>query len=71
MVRRHERAIRASGKFPGKVDLKEYNTTDKSIVEEWGISDGLFIDGREVRTGPAPSCEKLIKKISKKVRRIK
>lgn len=66
----YERAIRASGEFQGKINLEEYNTTDKAILEEWGISDGLFIDGREVRTGPAPSYEKLMKKISKKVKKI-
>jgi N-acetylglutamate synthase-like GNAT family acetyltransferase len=67
----YERAIKASGEFPEKIDLKVYDTTDKAVRDEWGISDGLFLDGREVRTGPAPSYGKLVKKISKKVNKIK
>jgi N-acetylglutamate synthase-like GNAT family acetyltransferase len=66
-----ERAIRASGEFPGKVNLQEYNTTDKGIIEEWGITDGLFIDGKEVNTGPAPAYKKLVKKISNRAKKIK
>jgi len=67
----YERAIKASEGFPGKINLQEFNTTDKSIVEEWGITDGLFIDGKEVNTGPAPGHKKLVKKISKRVNKIK
>ena len=36
-----------------------------------GIADGLFIDGKEVNTGPAPTYKKLVKKISKRVNKIK
>ncbi len=67
----YERAIRASGEFPGKTSLQAYNTTDKAIIEEWGITDGLFIDGKEINTGPAPAYKKLIRKISKKVKKLK
>jgi len=67
----YERAIKASAEFSGKINLQEFNTTDKTIVEEWGISDGLFIDGKEVNTGPAPGYKKLVKKISKKVKKLK
>jgi hypothetical protein len=34
--------------------------------EEWGITDGLFIDGREMRVGPPPDYEKIRKKIARK-----
>jgi hypothetical protein len=67
----YERAIRASGEFSGKINLQEFNTTNETIVEEWGISDGLFIDGKEVKTGPAPGYKKLVKKISKRVNKKK
>jgi GNAT superfamily N-acetyltransferase len=63
-----ERAIRASKEFGDKVSITEYDTLDKETVKEWGINDGLFIDGREVRTGPPPSFEKIRRKIEKKVR---
>lgn len=67
----YERTIRASKEFPGKVSLTEYNTNDKALLNEWGISDGLFIDGKEINTGPAPSYKKLVKKISNRAKKIK
>jgi len=67
----YERAIKASEEFSGKINLQEFNTTEKTIVEEWGIPDGLFIDGKAVNTGPAPGYKKLVKKISKRVKKIK
>jgi hypothetical protein len=65
-----ERAIRASKEFPGKINLQEFDTTDKEVFNEWGISDALYIDGKEVWSGPAPSFDKIRKKIEKRVRKI-
>jgi len=62
----YERAIRASKDFPGKIEIKEYDTTDKGVVNEWGIFDGLFIDGKELRVGPPPTYKKIRNKIAKK-----
>jgi N-acetylglutamate synthase-like GNAT family acetyltransferase len=67
----HERTLRAAGEFEGKIDLKEYDTLDPSVFGEWGISDAVFIDGKEVRTGPPPSYKKIQKKIERRTRRIK
>lgn len=67
----YERTIRASDEFTGKVEINEYKTINREIVNEWGITDGLFIDGKEVRTGPPPSYEKIRKKISRRVKKIK
>lgn len=64
----NERARRASAEFQEKVNLQEYDTTERGIVKEWGISEGLFIDGKEVRTGPPPTYEKIRKKIARRVR---
>ena len=65
-----ERAIRASKEFPGKINLQEFVTTDKEVFREWGISDALYIDGKEIWSGPAPSFDKIRKKIEKRVRKI-
>ncbi|MDP4224172.1 MAG: GNAT family N-acetyltransferase [Bacteroidota bacterium] len=62
------RAIRASMDFPGKTDLHLYDTADKEIFREWGISDAIYIDGKEVNIGPAPSFKKVRKKIEKRVK---
>lgn len=67
----YERALRASKEFEGKVEVKDFQTIDRDIVNEWGIVDGLFIDGKEVRTGPPPSYLKIRKKIEKRVRKLK
>jgi len=37
----------------------EIDTSDRETFLKWGIWDSLFIDGKEVRTGPPPSYEKL------------
>jgi GNAT superfamily N-acetyltransferase len=65
-----ERARRASLEFPGKINLQEFETTDKEIMREWGITDALFIDGKEMWIGPAPSFDKIRKNIERKVKKI-
>jgi GNAT superfamily N-acetyltransferase len=67
----YERTIRASKEFGDRIETTEYDTLDKQIVEEWGITDRIFLDGREIRTGPPPSYEKIRNKLEKRVRRIK
>ena len=38
--------------------------------KEWGITDALFIDGKEVMTRPPISYDRIKKKIEKSVRKI-
>lgn len=66
----YERAKRASAKFGQLVDFNEIDTTDRSVFLEWGVMDGLFIDGKSVRTGPPPSYESIEKRIGKRVKRL-
>ncbi|MHB8918481.1 MAG: hypothetical protein ACYC4H_10695, partial [Desulfocucumaceae bacterium] len=65
-----ERAKRASAEFEGKVLFQEYDTSDRKTFNEWGISDALFVDEKEVRTGPPPSYEKIKSLIEKRVRKL-
>jgi N-acetylglutamate synthase-like GNAT family acetyltransferase len=65
-----ERTIRASREFPGKVNLQEFNGMDKDIVNDWGIREAIYIDGKELWTGPAPSVESIKKKIKKRIRKL-
>lgn len=67
----YERALRASKDFEGKVEVNEFDTLNREIFNEWGIMDGLFIDGKGVRTGPPPSYAKIRKKIERRVMRLK
>lgn len=65
----HERARRASLEFGDKVEFQEIRTSDRDVFMEWGMPDALFIDGKEVRTGPPPSYEKIRKKIAVRVKK--
>ncbi|HOW84349.1 MAG TPA: GNAT family N-acetyltransferase [Spirochaetota bacterium] len=67
----HERARRASQEFGERVVFHAINTLDRGNLEKWGVADGLFIDGREVMTGPPPSYAKIRKMIGKRVRKLK
>ena len=65
-----ERAKRAAAELGDKVVFKEINTFDRDVFLEWGIADGLFINDKQVRTGPPPSYKKIRKLISKKTKKI-
>ena len=65
-----ERAKRACAEFDDRVVFNAIDTFDKDVINEWGITDGLFIDDRQVRTGPPPSYEKIRKKIEKRLKKI-
>jgi len=67
----HERAKRASAEFGNRVIFNEVNTFDRDVFCEWGISDALFIDGRQVSSGPPPSYQKIYKKIKRRVNKLK
>lgn len=65
-----ERAKRAASEIGDKVVFRQVDTFNRDTFLEWGIADGLFIDGKEVRTGPPPSYQKILKAIAKKVRKL-
>ncbi|MGC9312549.1 MAG: hypothetical protein ACP5IA_07625 [Sediminispirochaetaceae bacterium] len=65
-----KRVKRATGEFGGRVIFQEYDTSDRTIYLEWGISDALFIDNRRVNTGPPPSYEKIKSRIAKQVKKL-
>jgi len=66
----HERARRAAEPFGDQVALRCIDGCDREAVRAWGRSDALFVDGREVRTGPPPSRARLQKIIARRVRRL-
>ena len=67
----YERAKRASGQFGDKSVFKEYDTTDGEVFSEWGIVDGIFVDDKEIQTGPPPTYDKIYNLINKKAKKIK
>ena len=66
-----ERAKRAASEFGDKVVFTEIDTFNRETFLEWGIADALFIDEKEIRTGPPPSYEDIKKKIAKQVKKLK
>jgi len=50
--------------------LSRNNQTDRETFLERGISDSPSIDGKEVRTGPPPSYEKVKGLIEKRVKKL-
>jgi len=67
----HERAKRAAGEFGDKIAFNTVDTFDRQTFLQWGISDALFIDDKQVNTGPPPSYEKIRKLIESKVKKLK
>lgn len=67
----YERAKRASEQFGEEVVFYSHDTLDPAVYEEWGIKDALFIDGKEINTGPPPTYEKIYGLIDRKVKRLK
>lgn len=66
-----ERARRAAEEAGSRVRFQEYRSADRAVFDEWGITDGLFIDGRQVRTGPPPSYAKIKGLIDRRLKRLK
>ena len=63
----YERAKRAAEELGEQVAFVEYDTFDRDVFNEWGIVDGIFVDGKRIRTGPPPSYEKIRKIIKKRI----
>ncbi|MCF8367599.1 MAG: GNAT family N-acetyltransferase [Bacteroidales bacterium] len=51
--------------FGDRVELEEVDTSDKTIFNEWGTTDSIFIDGKKIVAGPPPPEEKIRKRIAK------
>jgi GNAT superfamily N-acetyltransferase len=65
-----ERARRVAGEFGEKVVFREIDTSEHRTVAEWGLADALFVDSKQVMTGPPISPARLRKIISKRVARL-
>jgi N-acetylglutamate synthase-like GNAT family acetyltransferase len=65
-----ERAKRAAAQLGDPVQFAEIDTSDPRTFREWGITDGLFIDGKPVRFGPPPRFAKIKRQIERRARRL-
>ncbi len=64
-----ERARKAAAEFRDSVEFDEIDTLDRKKFLEWGIADGLYVDGKSIATGAPLSYEKIKKKIAKSVKK--
>ncbi|MBT4482068.1 MAG: GNAT family N-acetyltransferase [Candidatus Latescibacteria bacterium] len=65
-----ERAKKASSEFGNKVVFRKIDTFDREVLLEWGVADALFIDDKQVRTGPPPSYNKIKNLIAKRTKKV-
>lgn len=65
-----ERARRVSGEFGQAVAFREIDTSEHATVAEWGLADALFVDGKQLMTGPPISPERLRKIVHKRAARL-
>lgn len=65
-----ERTKRAAALFEEKVVLKVINTFDREVYNEWGLSDGLYIEGKHMNQGPPLTYESICKAIKKRVSKL-
>ena len=61
--------LQAAAEFGENVEFRAIDTTDREVFLEWGIYDGLYVNDKQIRTGPPPSYEKIKKKIAKQVKK--
>lgn len=60
-----DRVQRVAEEFGPGVIYREYDGDDPAVQATWGVGDALYIDGKEVRTGPPPSYRKLRRIVSR------
>jgi len=66
-----ERARRAAEELGDRVDFQTVDAFNRDVILEWGTSDALFIDHKQVRTGPPLSYKKIRKKIAQRAKRLR
>ena len=65
-----ERAKRICEEFGEKVVFREIDMSDPENIREWGMSDGLFVDGKNIYKGPPLSYDRIKAIIGKKLKRL-
>ena len=67
----YERSKRACEEFGEQVIFNSIDTSVRETFEEWGIVDGIFVDGKALSYGPPLPYEKIKQKIAKRVKRLR
>lgn len=64
-----ERVKRAAEAFKDKVDLITIDASDWDTFLEWGISNAIYLEGKNISTGPPKSYKKIWKLIEISIKR--
>lgn len=67
----NERARRAAAELGDGVVFREIDTSSRAAVAEWGRSDEVLVDGKNLQKGPPPSYAKIRKAIERRVQRLR
>ncbi|MFT3916512.1 MAG: GNAT family N-acetyltransferase [Anaeromyxobacteraceae bacterium] len=65
-----ERARRAAAAFGDRVEVRHVDTLDRANLLAWGEGEALWVDDRQVATGPPPTEARLARLIGRRVRRL-
>ena len=59
-----------AAEFGDKVIFRKINTANRENLERWAISEAIYIDGKEMITGPPMNRSQIRKKIALKVKHL-
>ncbi len=65
-----ERARVVCERLGERVVYERIDTSDRATLLHWGRADALFVDGKDISSGPPPSEAKLDKIIRKRLQRL-
>jgi N-acetylglutamate synthase-like GNAT family acetyltransferase len=65
-----ERAKKISTEYGDKLVFREIDMTRRENVREWGLSDGLFIDRKNIYRGPPLTYDQIRRIIEKRVSKL-
>jgi N-acetylglutamate synthase-like GNAT family acetyltransferase len=67
----YERTRRAMSGYEEFIELNDYNTNNPDVFKEWGISEAVYVDNKEIRNGPPVPYKKIRRVIEKGVKKVK
>jgi GNAT superfamily N-acetyltransferase len=65
-----ERTKQICSEFGDKVIYREIDMSRREALHEWGLSDGLFVNDKNIYRGPPLTYDKIRKIIEKKVKKL-
>jgi len=61
---------KAAAEFGNEVEFKVIKTLKPETIDEWGLTDAIYIDDEEIILGPPPSYEDTVKIIQDRVEKL-